>query len=614
MTRVALSKVASTVPLDFTADDGMVYWADINKNRIHRVNVTQSSSKIETILDTAIESPQGFAIDWLSKNMFIGSSGPNQKQISVCNVDGEFLMPIITDRIYRIESMAVDPYEGRIFWSDVGDDLHTIEMATMLGTDREILSSQKDNKFLNFPTSLVYDPVSKRLYWTNKNSQTIQLYDFPSKSVNKLLEGGELSLPTAITVYKDFLYYYDASNSNIYKTNKYTGSGRTLIQSNIDDVKSLKVFDKESRIGSNACSNKYKRCGHLCIPMAENERQCRCAVGYTPDIADTTVCIGEEGVLIYSTDLGLNGLSLDHMNEENVHGETNQYLPPISQVGVVSRLDLHADLDLLIWADAKEGTITSIQRDGTRRNTLLLDKENIDGLAVDWIANNVYWSNPKDRIIELCRLTGSERFVVVAKDLKKPGALAVHPVRGFLFWVDLGTKVKIERSALDGTSRTVIADSNLGFPIDMSIDYKRNILYFVDRDIKFLEMMYLDGSSRELIYMRPMMRPFGVFVFEDKVYASFRNKSSSAIYSFETGSKTPTVVRNLNTSSLQSLVVMSHNAQTGINKCVNNGGCSELCFFTGTQSECKCFHGKLSSDGVTCKGKILKNNSPLNIL
>ena len=39
---------------------------------------------------------------------------------------------------------------------------------------------------------------------------------------------------------------------------------------------------------------------------------------------------------------------------------------------------------------------------------------------------------------------------------------------------------KIERSSLTGSKRTVIVDSDLGWPNGLGIDYIENMLYWVD--------------------------------------------------------------------------------------------------------------------------------------
>ncbi|CAN8029488.1 unnamed protein product, partial [Ixodes persulcatus] len=66
-------KVIHAVKLDFDARRRMIYWADTHLNEIKRASLLGST--VETIIDTVIENPYGFAVDWISRNMFFSSYG-----------------------------------------------------------------------------------------------------------------------------------------------------------------------------------------------------------------------------------------------------------------------------------------------------------------------------------------------------------------------------------------------------------------------------------------------------------------------------------------------------------------------------------------------------------
>ncbi|CAG2066196.1 unnamed protein product [Timema podura] len=134
---------------------------------------------------------------------------------------------------------------------------------------------------------------------------------------------------------------------------------------------------------------------------------------------------------------------------------------PIIQICLLS-----LELDYLYWADSDHGTVTRIRRDGTGREVVVEHFESMEsipvdwltGLAVDWIAGNIYWTDPKFSVIETARLNGSHRYVVVTGNMDRPTSIAVDPVAGYLFWSDAGREPKLERARLDGTERTVIVN------------------------------------------------------------------------------------------------------------------------------------------------------------
>ena len=81
---------------------------------------------------------------------------------------------------------------------------------------------------------------------------------------------------------------------------------------------------------------------------------------------------------------------------------------------------------------------------------------NPDGLAVDWLGRNLYWCDKMTDTIEVSRLDGRYRRVLVRTDLQEPRAIAVHPFRGLLFYTDWGDEAHIGRLGMDGSQRTQV--------------------------------------------------------------------------------------------------------------------------------------------------------------
>jgi len=57
---------------------------------------------------------------------------------------------------------------------------------------------------------------------------------------------------------------------------------------------------------------------------------------------------------------------------------------------------------------------------------------NPDGIAIDWIARNLYWTDSGTDRIELSRLDGSSHKVLITEDLAEPRAIVLDPLRGFV--------------------------------------------------------------------------------------------------------------------------------------------------------------------------------------
>jgi low density lipoprotein receptor-related protein 5/6 len=53
-----------------------------------------------------------------------------------------------------------------------------------------------------------------------------------------------------------------------------------------------------------------------------------------------------------------------------------------------------------------------------------------ESIAVDWIAQNLYWADFGTERIEMSRLDGSSRKVLVWNDVHDPKSIAIDPAHG----------------------------------------------------------------------------------------------------------------------------------------------------------------------------------------
>ena len=54
-----------------------------------------------------------------------------------------------------------------------------------------------------------------------------------------------------------------------------------------------------------------------------------------------------------------------------------------------------------------------------------------DGIAVDWIGRNFYWTDTGTDRIEVARLNGTSRKVLISEGLAEPRAICLDPERGY---------------------------------------------------------------------------------------------------------------------------------------------------------------------------------------
>ena len=61
---------------------------------------------------------------------------------------------------------------------------------------------------------------------------------------------------------------------------------------------------------------------------------------------------------------------------------------------------------------------------------IINDVSHPDGIAVEWLARNLYWTDTGTDRIEVSRLDGSFRKIVISEDLDEPRAITLHPSLG----------------------------------------------------------------------------------------------------------------------------------------------------------------------------------------
>ena len=51
----------------------------------------------------------------------------------------------------------------------------------------------------------------------------------------------------------------------------------------------------------------------------------------------------------------------------------------------------------------------------------------VDGIAVDWMAGNIYWADAGHDHIMVARIDGRDQKTIISAGLDEPRGLAVHP-------------------------------------------------------------------------------------------------------------------------------------------------------------------------------------------
>lgn len=149
-----------------------------------------------------------------------------------------------------------------------------------------------------------------------------------------------------------------------------------------------------------------------------------------------------------------------------------------------------------------------------------------EGLAVDWVAGNLYWVESSLHQIEVARLDGRHRRTLVAGDMDSPRAIALDPAAGLLFWSDWEQAApRVERCSLAGRRRRALVRVDaLGgggaWPNGLALDHPPRRLYWVDARSDSIHTTTYEGEDhREVLRGHAALsHPFAITVFESHVY------------------------------------------------------------------------------------------------
>nr|XP_061809166.1 low-density lipoprotein receptor-related protein 6-like isoform X5 [Nerophis lumbriciformis] len=263
---------------------------------------------------------------------------------------------------------------------------------------------------------------------------------------------------------------------------------------------------------------------------------------------------------------------------------------------------------LVYWSDVSEEAIkrASLAPGGgaTDARTVVPGLASPDGLACDWLAAKLYWTDSDTNRIEVSELDGTLRKVLFWQELDQPRAIALDPARGFMYWTDWGEIPKIERAGMDGTNRSIIVDRDIYWPNGLTLDYEQRKLYWADAKHNFIHRCHLDGTDREVVVKGELPHPFALTLFEDTLFWTDWNTHSIHSCAKRDGADQRVVHSDI--FSPMDIHVFSAKRQTPVSTpcSLDNGGCSHLCLLSPDEPfyRCACPTGvQLLRDDKTCR-------------
>uniref|UniRef100_A0A8C7W7V4 EGF-like domain-containing protein n=1 Tax=Oncorhynchus mykiss TaxID=8022 RepID=A0A8C7W7V4_ONCMY len=364
--------------------------------------------------------------------------------------------------------------------------------------------------------------------------------------------------------------------------------------------------------GNNRCEDKneckqFGVCSHICN-NTKGSHKCSCHKYFTR--INDTCKVDSEQVLYIADDNEIRSLDPGMPNwryEQTFQGDANVR---------IDAMDLHVKTNRIYWTNWHTGRISSYelpssspngnnnrhrrQSDSRVANLEIPGLKMPRGIAVDWVAGNIYWTDSGRDVIEVAQISGQHRKTLISGMIDEPYAIVVDPQRGTMYWADWGNHPKIETAAMDGTMRETLVQDNIQWPTGLAVDYFNERLYWADAKLSVIGSVRLNGSDPVVAVTsikNKLHHPFSIDVFEDYIYGV--TYINNIVFRVNKYGKGP--MENLTTgmNHATDIVLYHRNKQPEMTNPCDRKKCEWLCLLSPSGPVCTCPNGRTLDNG-TC--------------
>ncbi|TNN03201.1 hypothetical protein fugu_000230 [Takifugu bimaculatus] len=549
--------VNGSLTLDFQHNQGSVCWVLSTKSSgqlycAEMRNLRGFTKEHEIRTQQSLQYVDNMAIDWLTGNRYFIDRVTDK--IFACNQAGDTCVTVLHLDLQNPKGIALDPLMGMLFFTDYGN-VAKVARCNMDGTNRTQLVDYR----IELPTAVALDVVRKLVYWADAYLDYIDVVDYDGKNRHSIVHGSKVSYVYALSVFEDHLYATrsdpskGSSSVELIRIHRFNITAESEMLATLGNSKQLRVYHKLSqpKVRGHACDTdsrgKPGGCSHICLLSGSyKSRTCRCPTGYSLG-PDGQSCKKPKKDLFLFYGKGRPGIirGLD-MNIKS----SDEHMEPIEDLVNPRAIDYHAELGHIYFADTTSFLIGRQKLDGSGRETILKDElDNVEGISVDWIGNNLYWTNDGYRkTISIARLdrASQTRKTLLEGNMSHPRAIVVDPPNSWMYWTDweedeVNDSIgRIEKAWMDGSNRRIFVTSNMLWPNGLTLDHSTSTMYWCDAYYDHIEQIYLNGTGRMVVYNgKELNHPFGISHYRNYIFWTEYMNASVFQLELSTGDVTP---------------------------------------------------------------------------
>ena len=619
-----LGKVATheTLALDFDHRNRSMCWVD------HGPGTQRASLRCASVdrLDDTWTLPEPdllqysslgqLAWDWAGGNWYLLDD--RQEAIFICRAKaGEHRMLckiVVTREVSKPRGLALDPDAGFIFFTEWGTGRPSLERAKMDGTQRTELV----NKDIVYPYGVTLDRPNRHVYWVDTYLDYIERCGYNGEARRTIVRGQAAQNLYGLASFQNQLFTSSWQTNSILSIKKFHPGSMTPLLEGLGRPTALHVFHRQQQPLTLTTTSQDEHpcrqldpCHHFCIPQAESPQyQCACRTGFSLSDSRTGRCS-----LIKPVQMLLLGQSspgqLRGLAPYLQHGrhEVDEVMVPVPGLTRPTTLDFHFAENAVYFSDSQTYKIqrATILGEKIIMETLISEGLNkVEGLAVDWIGGNLYWSDEGLQAIFTSPLsTPSLRRTLFQGNMSHPRALALHPAKGLIFWSNWASVEEqseasgtISLAWLTGQGRRELVTTDLHWPNGLTLDMTRDMIYWCDTWAGRIESQGYDDSHpvpRRVVYnsLPLASRPYGLTLLENTLF--WTQYTAGTLVSLELTTNTTTVLRKENPQLFEVKAFSSSRQPVSRSPC-SELHCAELCLLSPGGAQCACRDGHLLAD------------------
>uniref|UniRef100_A0A8C7MPT8 Low density lipoprotein receptor-related protein 5 n=1 Tax=Oncorhynchus kisutch TaxID=8019 RepID=A0A8C7MPT8_ONCKI len=400
------------------------------------------------------------------------------------------------------DGLACDWLGRKLYWTD--SETNRIELANLDGTSRKVLFWLD----LDQPRAIALNPAHRYMYWTDWGEEPRIERAGMDGSNRKIIVEVDIYWPNGLTIDLDEqkLYWADAKLSFIHRANLDGSSRETVVEGTLTHPFALTLSDETLY-----WTDWQTRSIHACNKHTGDKRREILSGIYSP--MDIQVLGSDRQPDIHTPCSDSNG-GCSHLcllspmqpfyscacpTGVKLKEDGKTCRPGAEQVLLLAR---RTDLRR-ISLDLPDFTDIVLQVDDIR-HAIAIDYDPVDGY--------VYWTDDEVKAIRRSRIDGTDAQNLVTTEINHPDGIAVDWVARNLYWTDTGTD-RIEVTRLNGTSRRILISENLDEPRAIVLDPVNGYMYWTDWGEKpKIERANLDGMERLVLLNTSLGWPNGLAI------------------------------------------------------------------------------------------------------